>query len=166
MELTFSHLSGALCTILVMLVFVVSNSAGQTDPPSTKKVQNALWDAAISGDLEALEQAINDGGDVNALDVRRSRNGRRPLNWAAWYNHAEAITLLLDSGAEIDGMNITGFTPIHHAAEAGSPEAARVLIEAGADVNLPSYAGQTPLQRARFGGHKEVVDLLEAVEKE
>lgn len=63
-------------------------------------------------------------------------------------------------------MNITGFTPIHHAAEAGSPEAARVLIEAGADVNLPSYAGQTPLQRARFGGHKEVVDLLEAVEKE
>ncbi|TDI72321.1 MAG: ankyrin repeat domain-containing protein [Bacteroidetes bacterium] len=166
MKLTFSHLSGATCTILVMLFFVVSNSAGQTDPPSTKKAQNVLWDAAISGDLEALEQAINDGADVNALDIRRSRNGRRPLNWAAWYNHSEAITLLLDSGAEIDGMNITGFTPIHHAAEAGSPEAARVLIEAGADVNLPSYAGQTPLQRARIAGHKEVVDLLEAVEKE
>ncbi|MCH8246267.1 MAG: ankyrin repeat domain-containing protein [Bacteroidetes bacterium] len=162
MKWSLSQFSGVTHAFLVMLLFAASNSHGQTSPLSQKETQSALWDAATSGDVAALEKAINDGANVNALDIRTSRNGRRPLNWAALYNHPEAISLLLKNGADIDGMNFSGFTPVHHAAEAGSPDAARVLIEAGADVNLPSYEGQTPLQRARKEGHQEVVRLLEA----
>ncbi len=148
--------------VLVLLLFVASKTMAQPSPADLQKAQNALWDASISGDVEVLKKAIKDGADLNALDVRTSRNGRCALNWAAWYNHAEAIKELLKVGADINGVNITGFTAIHHAAEAGSPEAARVLIEAGADVNLPSNAGETPLQRARREGYQEVVRLLEA----
>ncbi len=148
--------------VLVLLLFVACKNMEQTSPVDLQKAQNALWDAAMSGDVAALKKAIKEGADLNAIDVRTSRNGRCALNWAAWYNHAEAIKELLKGGADINGVNLTGFTPIHHAAEAGSPEAARVLIEAGADVNLPSYAGETPLQRARRVGHQEVVRLLEA----
>lgn len=153
-----------ICTtvVLVLLLFVASKTMAQPSPADLQKAQNALWDAAISGDVEVLKKAIKDGADLNAMDVRTSRNGRCALNWAAWYNHAEVIKELLEGGADINGVNLTGFTPIHHAAEAGSPEAARVLIEAGADVNLPSFAGDTPLQRARRDGHQEVARLLEA----
>ncbi len=157
-------LSGMIRTplVLVLLLFVACKNVEPTSPEDLQKAQHALWDAARSGDVAALKKAIDVGADVHAIDVRTNPNGRRALNWAAWYNHAEAIKELLKAGADIDGINITGFTPIHHAAEAGSPEAARVLIEAGADVNLPSNAGETPLQRARREGHQEVVRLLEA----
>ena len=159
-----SPLSGMIGTplVLVLLLFVGCKTVEPPSPEDLRKAQHALWDAARSGDVAVLKKAINDGADVNALDARTNPNGRRALNWAAWFNHAEAIKALLKAGADIDGINITGFTPIHHAAEAGSPEAARVLIEAGADVNVPSFAGETPLQRARRGGHQEVARLLEA----
>ncbi len=164
MDAFLPPVSGMIRTTLVLalLLFVACKNMEQTSPVDLQKAQNALWEAAKSGDVAALKKAIDEGADVNALDARTNPNGRRALNWAAWYNHAEAIKELLKGGADIDGVNITGFTPIHHAAEAGSPEAARVLIEAGADVNLPSHVGETPLQRARRGGHQEVVRLLEA----
>lgn len=151
-----------LIVLILLLCPVASKTVAQTPEVDPKVAQYALWDAAMLGDSTALIKAINDGADVNALDTRTSRNGRRALNWAAWYNHADAVKELIERGADIDGVNLTGFTPIHHAAEAGSPEVASVLIEAGADVNLPSFAGETPLQRARREGHQEVVRLLEA----
>ncbi len=120
-------LSGMIRTplVLVLLLFVACKNMEQTSPVDLQKAQNALWDAAKSGDVAALKKAIDEGADVNAIDARTNPNGRRALNWAAWYNHAEAIEELLKVGAEINGVNLTGFTPIHHAAEAGSPEAAR-----------------------------------------
>ena len=150
------------CSLLVYSIFGVPNDDGNAFFAQTEGHTCILHSAFALGDVAALKKAIDDGADVNAIDARTNPNGRRALNWAAWYNHAEAIKELLKGGADINGVNLTGFTPIHHAAEAGSPEAARVLIEAGADVNLPSYAGETPLQRARRVGHQEVVRLLEA----
>ena len=158
------HASGMTRTtiVLALLLFVACKSTAQISPADLKKAQSALWDAAMSGELAALTKAIDQGADVNALDTRANPNGRRALNWAAWYNHPDAIKTLLKHGAEIDGFNNTGFTAVHHAAEAGSPEAANVLIEAGANVMISSLAGVTPLERARREGHQEVVRLLEA----
>ncbi len=111
--------------------------------------------------MKAAREAIAAGADVNALDTRRSRNGRRPLNWAAYYDHAEIIELLLENGANINGTNITGFTPIHHAAENNSKRSASVLLEAGADADAPNRRGKTPLDTARGKGYEDIVRLLE-----
>jgi hypothetical protein len=97
----------------------------------------------------------------NALDTRRSRNGRRPLNWAAFYNHVEVIEVLLEYGADINGTNLTGFTPVHHAAENNSSRSASILVEAGADADIPNRRGKKPLDTAREKGHEELVRLLE-----
>ena len=78
-------------------------------------------------------KAEKNGADVDALDLRESENGRRALNWAAWFNNTNALVELLSMGANIDGTNLTGYTLIHHAAENGSVDATRLLIEAGAD---------------------------------
>ena len=127
--------------------------------------QSRLWDAAIAGDTVALARAITDGAKVDSLDVRRSPNGRRALNWAALGNHVPAIRMLLASGASINATNLTGFTPAHHAAEAGSADAMKFLIEAGADVTIPNTAGAFPIDTAREHGHVAVIALLESAGK-
>ena len=130
-------------------------------PEPSSEAQAMLWDAAKSGDVEAARKAIAAGAHVNALDTRRSKNGRRPLNWAAYYDHVEVIELLLANGADINATNITGFTPIHHAAENDKEKSVIVLINAGADVGIANRRGKTPMDTAKEKGHKNIVKLLE-----
>ncbi|MFA6958652.1 MAG: serine hydrolase [Thermoanaerobaculia bacterium] len=129
---------------------------------SAASAQERLWEAAKSGDGAAIESALGEGADIEALDTRKSRSGRRALNWAAWFNHRDAIRLLLRHGAKIDAENATGFTALHHAAEAGSLEAADALLAAGADPNHRNGAGFLPAETARAQGHPEVAARIEA----
>jgi ankyrin repeat protein len=116
----------------------------------------------MRGDTSALGDALGRGAKVDSLDVRRSPNGRRALNWAAWYNRPEAIRFLLAHGADVNAANLTGFTPLHHAAENGSVEAARALLEAGADPRAPNYLEQTPGDVARSHDHLEVAAVVDS----
>ncbi|NNF57369.1 MAG: hypothetical protein HKN04_03935 [Rhodothermaceae bacterium] len=128
--------------------------------------QDRLWDAAIAGDTTAIVTALNDGADINALDTRRSRNGRRALNWAAWHNRVEVIAVLIEHDADLEARNLTGFTPLHHAAENGSVEALAALLEAGADPSAANHVGRRPIDTARLRGHRHIVELLEAATAE
>jgi ankyrin len=112
-----------------------------------------------------MAAALKDGANIDSLDTRRARNGRRALNWAAINNRVDAIRFLLAHGANIDATNRTGFTALHHAAEAGSVDATRVLLAAGADPKHTTLEGMTPLARARQEGFVEVAELLEAAER-
>jgi ankyrin repeat protein len=126
-----------------------------TDP------QAALWDAAILGDTAAMAAALTQGAVVDSLDVRRNPNGRRALNWAAWYNRVPAIRFLLAHGATLEARNRTGFTALHHAAEAGSLEAAQALLDAGAAPEAANNAGRLPAETAADNGHDVVALLLQ-----
>lgn len=130
-------------------------------PLLAQDAQSQLWDAAMLGDTTSVLQALANGAKIDSLDTRRSRNGRRALNWAAIHNRVAMVKLLLAKGATLDAQNLTGFTPLHHAAEAGSLEAARVLLEAGADPTLPNTAGRTPAETARSNQFPELASLLE-----
>jgi CubicO group peptidase (beta-lactamase class C family) len=123
--------------------------------------QADLWDAAGDGDDAAIEAALQAGADVDALDTRSSRNGRRALNWAAINDHPGTIRLLLKHGAAIDAANLTGFTALHHAAESGSEDAARALLAAGADPSLRNGAGETAADVARRKGHDALARLIQ-----
>ncbi len=130
--------------------------SGQTTSPQAK-----LWDAAIAGDTVQMAAALGEGARIDSLDTRRNPNGRRALNWAAWYNHSGAIRFLLAHGAPLEARNNTGFTALHHAAENGSLGALRTLLEAGADPRTTNRAGLTPLQTAREKGQTQAAALLE-----
>ena len=84
---------------------------------SDNSPQARLWDAAIAGGASAMAGALREGAAIDSLDTRRNPNGRRALNWAAWYNQVPASRLLLARGAPLEARNRTGFTALHHAAE-------------------------------------------------
>ena len=149
-------------TLLTLLALTVAAPCAAQSPATP---QDRLWDAAIAGDTVALAAALKDGANIDSLDTRRARNGRRALNWAAINNRVDAIRFLLAHGANIEATNRTGFTALHHAAEAGSVDATRVLLAAGADPKHTNLEGMTPLARARLEGHVEVAELLEAAER-
>ena len=63
-------------------------------PAALQTPQTRFWDAAISGDTVALAAALRDGANIDSLDRRTARNGRRALNWAALHNRVDAIRFL------------------------------------------------------------------------
>ena len=58
--------------------------------------------------LEALEVALELGGDVNAAN----NNGDTPLHGAAWRGANDIIVRLVEMGAELHVENKRGFTPL------------------------------------------------------
>lgn len=129
-------------------------------PQPMSPVQEELWDACKEGDVNAVKKALANGANPNLLDTRRSKNGRRPLNWAAYYGHLEIIIILIDNGAEIDGQNLTGFTALHHAVEKRKAKAVKLLLEKGANQNLKNKRGLTPLELAEAEKHRRIAQLF------
>lgn len=136
---------------------IVQRQAGDAGP----SVQEQLWDAARSGDTAGIERALADGAEIEALDTRTSRNGRRALNWAAVNDHPEALRTLLAHGAAIDAANKTGFTSLHHAAESGSAQCVAVLLAAGANRSLSNKDGERAADVARRKGHGDLAAAIE-----
>jgi uncharacterized protein len=143
----------------IVIVAVLSPTAGHAQ---VADAQAALWNGAIHGDTVAMAAALRQGAVIDSLDTRTNPNGRRALNWAAWYNRVPAIRFLLAHGASLEARNRTGFTALHHAAEAGSMEAAEALLEAGADPDAANYAGLKPAQTAMDKGHVDMAGFLRA----
>ena len=142
----------------ILITLSAAPIAAQTPGP-----QDQLWDAAMQGDTALLAAALQHGAAIDSLDTRRNANGRRALNWAAWYNHPAAIRFLVARGAKVNLFNRTGNTPLHHAAENGSLEAARVLLSLGADRTAQNFNGQRPIDVARERGHPEIAALLDSL---
>jgi ankyrin repeat protein len=151
--------SGRSAALALILLGIPSFRAAAQSPGA----QEQLWDAAMRGDTVALAAALHRGAAIDSLDTRRNPNGRRALNWAAWYNHPAVIRMLVAHGAGVNLANWTGFTPLHHAAENGALEAARVLLALGADRSRRNETGQRPVDVALDRGHPDVAAVLDSV---
>ena len=70
-----------------------------------------LIDAAGSGNIEAVKQAIADGANVEVKNVFSIT----PLHFASAKGHKEIAELLIAEGAEVNAKNDFGFTPLDNA---------------------------------------------------
>eukprot|EP00281_Chroomonas_sp_CCMP1168_P023113 CAMPEP_0206233448 /NCGR_PEP_ID=MMETSP0047_2-20121206/11995_1 /ASSEMBLY_ACC=CAM_ASM_000192 /TAXON_ID=195065 /ORGANISM="Chroomonas mesostigmatica_cf, Strain CCMP1168" /LENGTH=449 /DNA_ID=CAMNT_0053657333 /DNA_START=37 /DNA_END=1384 /DNA_ORIENTATION=+ len=87
-------------------------------------------EAIRSGNMEALQEAVAGGSDVNAAD----QFGQTVLVWAAYTGTPEMAELLLESGAD---PNIGRNPPLHYAARFGRATMVQLLLKHGADPHLP-----------------------------
>lgn len=116
-------------------------------------------DAAMDGDVRAVETLLNQGADVNAAQG----DGMTALHWAARNGDLSLTGLLLESGASLTSTTRLGaYTPLHLASQAGSGGVVTALLEAGADPKLMTnlVGAAQPLHYAAASGSVEAVTAL------
>ena len=118
-----------------------------------------LYEAAESGDIEAVKQHLADGTDI---ELKCTGCGSTALGHAAKHGHNEIAELLIENGADVSAKSLKGLTPLHYAAVNGHKEIAELLIAKGADVNAKANDGRTPLDSIYHirGGKPETFTLL------
>ena len=156
--------------LLITIAAVVLVGCGQSVPDI-----DIINLAAITGDIEAVKQYLDAGGDVNA----KNKVTTTPLYWAAHDGQKEIVELLIANGADVNlrsGMVVktkdgsdgeqmvqkiaNDRTPLDMAIFREHNEIAELLIAKGADVNARDDDGFTPLHIAAYEGHKEIAELL------
>jgi ankyrin repeat protein len=120
--------------------------------------ESPVADAAQRRDIVLLRSIVNKS-NVNGAQP----DGTTALHWAAHWNHAGMVNLLLRTGARANAANRFGATPLSEAVQAGGVDVVEALLNAGADANtLATDDGETVLMLAARGGHLDIVKLLVA----
>jgi ankyrin repeat protein len=145
-----------------VLLWLVSRPRPHPDSPleaaaaagSMERVKAAL----AAGSMERVKAALAAGSRPDDLD----RYGFTPLVYAARGGRVEAMTLLLQSGADPDLRDdyVNGWTPLLHAVHKDQLGAVRALLAAGAAVDRPGRNGLTPLMLAAAQGNAEIAEAL------
>lgn len=119
-------------------------SATKQSPPAGAAAPDItnLLQAAKYGDVEAAEDFIAIGHDVNAADGEK----RTSLHYAVAYNHFEILQALLNAGANLELADSKDNTPLHYAAGYARGDSVTRLVKAGANGKALNESKHTPLQ--------------------
>ena len=122
--------------------------------------------AAPGGDIEMVMILIKGKAKVNY----KMRGALTALHTACLGKESpaliEIITLLLDSGAEVNAVTHVGTTPLMNAVEADNLPAVKLLLERGADPRIKNIQGKTAIDLAVSGGKKpEIIQMLKSWKK-
>ena len=116
-------------------------------------------DAAMRGDVAAVQALLADGADVNASQG----DGMTALHWAAYNRDASLARILLEAEADVGaGTRIGRYTPLHLAAQVGAGDVVEMLLRARADpsARTDGAGAVTPLHFAAASGNVRAVEAL------
>jgi ankyrin repeat protein len=129
-----------------------------------KDIENFI-DAAMNGQVEAVQARIKKGIDINAI----GSNGETALMCAAYYGHISTIKVLIKAGANLDILSEEDVTGVGKSAlmvvassyfATNRHEVIKVLVEGGANVNLQGQDGLTTLMWATMCGYTAAIEAL------
>jgi ankyrin repeat protein len=134
---------------VIVLVLFASAVWAQAIP-----AEDRFYQAIRHNDLPALQSLVREQG----VDTTGSQ-GQTPLMLAAAFGSADAVRVLIASGADVRMASPAGVTAMHWALT--DIAKTRMLLDSGADVNAVSQLGRTPLIIAAAAHDSaEVVRLL------
>lgn len=124
------------------------------------KSQPPLHVSVQSGNLEAVQIALDAGYDINESDV----SGTTPIHLAIMGGHYEIFELLLQKKADLELPDGLGAKALHLAAQFDTDgKFIRKLLELGLPVNDRAdvgFAGRAPLYYAYIGSNLVGMELL------
>ena len=154
--------------ILIMAVSIlIISSCGGNQQPSDEQSEASeelvkppnvdIHTATLLGDLDAIEQHIKAGSDLN---LKEPAVGSTPLISAAVFGKTDIARALIEAGADVNMKNNEGSTALHSAAFLCRLEIVKMLLENGADKDLLNNYGSTAQQSvmAPFSDVKFIYD--------
>lgn len=145
----------SLKTIYITVLFVASiilpscknkegsatkNDSSAISPNNTKTPQVDIHTAVITDNIEALQQHIATGSNLNEKDPF---GGSSPLITAAVFGKTAAAKALIDAGADLNFQNNDGSTALLSSAFFCRPEIVKMLLDKGADKTIQNKFGAT-----------------------
>jgi len=119
-------------------------------------IERGLYDAALHGAADVVEELLAGKVDVNAP----SESGSFPLLAAAQNGHSSIVSCLLHAQADLLAHNKIGSTALHLAAHNGHDKVVKVLLRGKASVDVCDKMGATAVHAAALRGHGLVVAAL------
>lgn len=129
------------------------------EKPVDAEADAALFKAVEANDIEAVESALNNGANPNAVN----EGGSTPIFYVVNSDQPNIVRLLIAHGADVNyatpGDN--AFTPLRGACIRGNIESINILLDGGANPNLQIGAMRASvLFDAILSQRVEVVRLL------
>jgi uncharacterized protein len=117
---------------------------------------DSVADAVQRQDIIATHALLDQHADVNATLA----DGSTALLWAAHWDDAALVDLLLRAGANPKTVNRYGISPLLEACMNGDTAIIEALLKAGADPDTAQPEGETALMTASRTGNTDAVKLL------
>lgn len=130
---------------LEVVRFLIARIPGIISSTDSKGV-SAFHVAARMSSTEILDELIRDSEGLNVNES--SKDGQRPLHFAAAYGGENTIRRLISLGAEINAVDYQGYTALYSAAWRGRSKIVTCLLEAGADPSICTETTWTALHGA------------------
>ncbi|MEJ7779144.1 MAG: ankyrin repeat domain-containing protein [Daejeonella sp.] len=114
--------------------------------------------ASYFGHEDVVRFLLLNGAEPNVP----SSNGFRvyPIHSAVASDFTMIAKMLLEAGADVNVVQMSGATPLHSAAHNGNIDLLIVLLEAGAEVAAKTEDGKTPADQALEKGFSEIAKIL------
>lgn len=110
--------------------------------------------SANKNNISPLRLALteNNGSEqwlINSSTITaRDGSGNTVLHYAAEWQLPQAVSYLIQKGADINATNANGETPLFHAAKSDNTETIDILLAGKASINARDQLGSTPLHAA------------------
>ncbi|XP_071393332.1 NF-kappa-B inhibitor epsilon [Centroberyx affinis] len=111
--------------------------------------------ATLSRHHHLMKLLMKKGADLN---IQEGTSGKTALHLAVELHDMQAVTLLLNNGANVDGAMFNGCTPLHLAVGRQDAATANLLCQSGADKMLRNMEDETALDLA--DGNDDILALF------
>ena len=147
-------------TMLLLAVGACQTAPAAPEPAEPPAPLPTLWEAAATGDIDALDAHRRAGTSMNTLEPEA---GVTPLTVAAGSDELDAVRWLLANGADVNARGGDGGSSLLAVAFLGRAGAARILIDAGADASARNDNGMTAWDLAALDWQTTsyILDMLE-----
>lgn len=158
LQLSEDTLYPVLGALLSLLLYYGYTQLQESNKKSAKDATEELFKAAMVGDMEACQDAI----DAGAVVKTNKRPGKKtPLHAAAQHGHTEVIEWLIeDHKCPVDVPDFSLMRPLHYAAMKGKTTVCKMLIRLGASPHEKDTAEYTCMHFAAQHGYEETLEVL------